>query len=45
MDEYIRGGMPSNLAPVSVIIYALILIFMALVRPGGLASFFEEPKG
>lgn len=43
MDEYIRGGMPSNLAPISVIIYALILIFMALVRPGGLASFFENP--
>jgi branched-chain amino acid transport system permease protein len=42
MDEYIRGSMPSNLAPVSVVIYALILIFMALVRPGGLASFFES---
>ncbi|MDR1617987.1 MAG: branched-chain amino acid ABC transporter permease [Treponema sp.] len=44
MDEYIRGSMPSNLAPISVVIYALILIFMALVRPGGLASFFEKPK-
>ncbi|MDR1894166.1 MAG: branched-chain amino acid ABC transporter permease [Spirochaetales bacterium] len=43
MDEYIRGSMPSGLAPLSVVIYALILILMALVKPAGLASFFEKP--
>jgi branched-chain amino acid transport system permease protein len=37
-DEVIRGLMPTKLAPFSVIIYALVLIVMALRHPEGLVS-------
>jgi branched-chain amino acid transport system permease protein len=40
LDEYIRGNMPSNFAALSVVLYSLVLISMALIRPGGLVSFF-----
>ncbi|GHT77016.1 branched-chain amino acid ABC transporter permease [Spirochaetia bacterium] len=43
LDEFMRGGMPASYAPFSVIIYAVVLIIMALARPGGLASFFIIP--
>jgi branched-chain amino acid transport system permease protein len=42
LDEYIRGSMPPNFAALSVVLYSLILISTALVRPGGLASFFTS---
>lgn len=41
LDEYVRGAMPSQYAPFAVIVYALALILMALLRPGGFISFFE----
>lgn len=44
LDEFVRGAMPSKFAPFSVIIYALVLIVVALVRPGGLVSFFTGGK-
>jgi branched-chain amino acid transport system permease protein len=40
LDEYIRGNMPSNFAALSVVLYSVVLISMALIRPGGLVSFF-----
>lgn len=38
LDELVRGMMPSQFAPYSVIIYALALILVALKRPEGLIS-------
>lgn len=38
LDELVRGMMPSQFAPYSVIIYALALILVALKRPDGLIS-------
>ncbi|MBU8915151.1 branched-chain amino acid ABC transporter permease [Neobacillus sp. 114] len=38
MDELIRGIMPTTMAPFSVIIYALVLIIMAIRHPEGLIS-------
>ncbi len=42
MDELIRGMMPSQFAPFSVIIYGLALIIMAMVKPDGLISLFQR---
>lgn len=42
LDEIIRGVMPSKFAAFSVIIYALVLVVMALMRPGGLITFFVK---
>jgi len=44
LDEYVRGMMPSKYAPFAVIIYALVLIVMALLRPNGLVSFFKKEQ-
>ncbi|SCP97982.1 branched-chain amino acid ABC transporter permease [Anaerobium acetethylicum] len=45
MDELIRGMMPSQFAPFSVIIYGFALIIMAMVKPEGLISIFKKkPK-
>lgn len=45
MDEYIRGAMPTEFASLSVVIYALVLIVMALVRPTGImGSKFFQPE-
>lgn len=38
LDEVVRGMMPSQFAPYSVIIYALALVLVALKRPDGLIS-------
>jgi branched-chain amino acid transport system permease protein len=45
LDEYIRGNMPSNFAALSVVLYSVVLISMALIRPGGLVSFFTHGSG
>jgi branched-chain amino acid transport system permease protein len=42
LDEVIRSSMPSSYAPLSVVLYSLVLITMALIRPGGLVSFFTD---
>lgn len=42
LDEFVRGAMPSNQAPLSVVIYALVLIIMAMLRPEGLISIFRK---
>lgn len=45
MDEYIRGAMPTEFASLSVVIYALVLIVMALLRPQGImGSKIFQPK-
>lgn len=45
MDEYIRGAMPTEFASLSVVIYALVLIVMALLRPQGImGSKIFRPK-
>lgn len=38
LDEWIKGAMPSDLAPLSNVVYALILIAMMLLKPDGLIS-------
>lgn len=38
LDEWIRGAMPSDLAPLSNVIYALIMIVTLLLKPEGLTS-------
>ncbi len=38
LDEWIKGAMPSDLAPLSNVIYALVMIAMLLLRPNGLTS-------
>ena len=38
LDEWIKGVMPSDLAPLSNVIYALVMIVMLLLRPNGLTS-------
>lgn len=42
MDELIRGMMPSQFAPFSVIIYGLALIIMAMIKPDGVISIFKK---
>jgi branched-chain amino acid transport system permease protein len=42
LDEIIRGMMPSKFAAFSVVIYALVLVVMALLKPGGLITFFVK---
>lgn len=45
MDEYIRGAMPTEFASLSVVVYALVLIVMALLRPTGImGSKFFQPE-
>jgi len=43
LDEWIKGAMPSDLAPLSNVIYALIMITMLLLKPDGLTS-IKLPK-
>ncbi len=38
LDEWIKGAMPSDLAPLSNVAYALIMIVALLLRPNGLTS-------
>lgn len=38
LDEWIKGAMPSDLAPLSNVIYALVMITMLLLKPEGLTS-------
>lgn len=38
LDEWIKGAMPSDLAPLSNVIYALVMIVMMLLKPDGLTS-------
>lgn len=38
LDEWIRGAMPSDLAPLANVAYALILIIMMMTKPDGLVS-------
>jgi branched-chain amino acid transport system permease protein len=42
LDEVIRGVMPSKFAAFSVIIYAFVLVLTALLKPGGLITFFVK---
>jgi branched-chain amino acid transport system permease protein len=42
LDEIIRGVMPSRFAAFSVIIYAFVLVLTALLKPGGLITFFVK---
>lgn len=42
LDEVVRGMMPSKYAPFAAIIYALVLCIMALLRPSGLISLFQN---
>lgn len=44
LDEYVRGAMPSNLAPLSVVVYALVLILVLLLRPKGMVSMFLKRR-
>ena len=44
MDELVRGIMPSRFAPFSVVIYALVLILMALLRPDGVVGIVNQIK-
>ncbi len=45
LDELIRGVMPSRFAPFSVVVYALVLIVMALLRPDGVIGIINQLKG
>lgn len=38
LDEWIKGAMPSDLAPLSNVVYALIMIVMLLLKPDGLTA-------
>lgn len=38
LDEWIKGAMPSDLAPLSNVIYALVMIVTLLLKPDGLTS-------
>ena len=38
LDEWIRGAMPTDLAPLASVLYALIMIVTLKIRPGGLIS-------
>ena len=38
LDEWIRGAMPTDLAPLASVVYALIMIITLKIRPGGLIS-------
>lgn len=40
LDELVRGAMPSKFAPISVIVYAVVLIIVVVFRPAGLISLF-----
>jgi hypothetical protein len=42
LDEIIRSIMPSRFAAFSVILYAAVLIIMAMLKPGGLIAFFTK---
>lgn len=44
LDELVRGMMPSRFAPFSVVIYAGVLIIMALLKPAGIISFFQRDE-
>lgn len=44
LDELIRGIMPSRFAPFSVVVYALVLIIMALMRPDGVIGIMNQFK-
>ncbi|MCI9148118.1 MAG: hypothetical protein HFG73_07625 [Hungatella sp.] len=37
--------MPSRFAPFSVVVYALVLIVMALLRPDGVIGIINQAKG
>ena len=41
LDELVRGAMPNKFAPISVIVYAIVLIVVVIFRPAGLASLFQ----
>lgn len=45
LDELVRGAMPSRFAPFSVVVYALVLIVMALLRPDGVIGIINQVKG
>ena len=45
LDELVRGVMPSRFAPFSVVVYALVLIVMALLRPDGVIGIINQAKG
>lgn len=38
LDEWIKGAMPSDLAPLSNVVYALIMIVMLMLKPDGLTA-------
>lgn len=38
LDELVRGAMPAQFAPYSVIVYALVLILMVIFKPDGLIN-------
>lgn len=38
LDEWIKGAMPANLAPISNVVYALIMIVMLMLKPDGITS-------
>lgn len=44
LDEYVRGAMPSSFSSLSVVIYALVLILMAQLKPDGLISLFKKKE-
>lgn len=44
LDELVRGIMPSKFAPFSVVIYAVVLIIMALLRPDGVTGMIAQAK-
>lgn len=38
LDEWVKGAMPTDLAPLSNVVYALVMIVMLLLKPDGLTS-------
>lgn len=45
LDEIVRGLMPSKFAPFSIVVYALVLIAMAILRPDGVVGMVSQLKG
>lgn len=38
LDEWVKGAMPTDLAPLSNVIYAMVMIVMVMLKPDGLTS-------